>query len=817
MRFRGLILLLVVLAGPSLARQRFNGDCYQGNQTVTTSGIVSTTLVLRSFPTCLVTVFDTGTLNLSTIFADNAGTPKANPFTAASDGAYFFYANNGARVDVQLSGTGIGSPFLTKADVLFSDLGAGGLTSLNGQTGATQTFAAGTAGADFGISSAGNVHTFNIPTASAANRGLLASADWTTFNSKQATITVVAPVTLAGAQISLTLPLTIGQGGHGQITKTAGFDALSPLTTKGDLDVHNGTNNVRLGVGADGLCLVSDSTAGNGLKWGNCIPSPLGTQVGSTNIPGVAFATGANTLSTDPNFRYTSVGSITALEMRPAASQSTNPLLALTASAAAGEFFYKFSTAGSASNNKFTWGYGSFANAGSVRTDEVVCQGYNKGQGTGRDVTTDHSLGACTESYFAPVNDATAQAEWYVQYDSATGTPRRMIAAFAKPATDVTSVNVQTGTFAILTDAAASIGQFDAAGLTLQGAATRFRQNTNNLTALDQRNAAGSAFVNLIQLTSTDTLQIGDANAKGLSLPLGTTTVNPTINITETWNAGGTSFTGLLLNVTDTASAASSKLLDLQTSGGTQFNVGKAGVVTTSFGSWDGAGVTLTVSGERFRVANNDAAALDQRNNANSAYLEIIRLNSIDVVQLAGLAAKGVNILPATGADGSIPTLKLTHTWNAGGQTFTAIQAAITDTASAAGSLLADLQVGGASKFKVDKAGTGTFAQDISIGRNILTSNCSSSGGTCGASPAGAVTIAAGATTVTVATTAVTANSDIQVFEDSSMGARLGVTCNTGIVRTYAVTTKTAAVSFVIAASAAPLTNPACLSYLVVN
>lgn len=61
---------------------------------------------------------------------------------------------------------------------------AGGITSLNAQTGATQTFATGTAGTDFAISSALDVHTFDLPTASALNRGALSSADWTAFDSK---------------------------------------------------------------------------------------------------------------------------------------------------------------------------------------------------------------------------------------------------------------------------------------------------------------------------------------------------------------------------------------------------------------------------------------------------------------------------------------------------------------------------------------------------------------------------------------------------------------------------------------------------------
>lgn len=60
-----------------------------------------------------------------------------------------------------------------------------GLTALNGLTAQVQSFATGTAGTDFGISSATNTHTFNLPTASASNRGALSSTDWSTFNGKQ--------------------------------------------------------------------------------------------------------------------------------------------------------------------------------------------------------------------------------------------------------------------------------------------------------------------------------------------------------------------------------------------------------------------------------------------------------------------------------------------------------------------------------------------------------------------------------------------------------------------------------------------------------
>ena len=59
-----------------------------------------------------------------------------------------------------------------------------GLTALNGLTEQIQSLATGTTGSDFNISSATATHTFNLPDASASNRGALTSANWSTFNAK---------------------------------------------------------------------------------------------------------------------------------------------------------------------------------------------------------------------------------------------------------------------------------------------------------------------------------------------------------------------------------------------------------------------------------------------------------------------------------------------------------------------------------------------------------------------------------------------------------------------------------------------------------
>jgi hypothetical protein len=64
----------------------------------------------------------------------------------------------------------------------------------------------------------------------------------------------------------------------------------------------------------------------------------------------------------------------------------------------------------------------------------------------------------------------------------------------------------------------------------------------------------------------------------------------------------------------------------------------------------------------------------------------------------------------------STPVLDLTQTWNQVTTTFTGLKLNVTDTNSASGSLLLDLQVGGTSKFKVDKTGAATFAAGTTFG-----------------------------------------------------------------------------------------------------
>jgi hypothetical protein len=61
--------------------------------------------------------------------------------------------------------------------------------------------------------------------------------------------------------------VAIADGGTGQSTQTAAFDALAPATTKGDVIVYNGSDNIRVAVGSNDQSLVADSSEASGVKW----------------------------------------------------------------------------------------------------------------------------------------------------------------------------------------------------------------------------------------------------------------------------------------------------------------------------------------------------------------------------------------------------------------------------------------------------------------------------------------------------------------------------------------------------------------------
>ncbi|MEW6210918.1 MAG: ubiquitin-activating E1 FCCH domain-containing protein [Acidobacteriota bacterium] len=159
--------------------------------------------------------------------------------------------------------------------------GGSGIATLNGLTGATQSFATGTTGSDFNISSAGSTHTFNIPTASATVRGLLSTADWTTFNNKQAALGFTA-------ENSANKNATNGYAGllSGKLTASQGQEvwAVTDLT---DYTAASGVGSTAIKATFTALA-SGEAITWSGTNWVN-------SAVGS--VTSVAFSTNASWLT----------------------------------------------------------------------------------------------------------------------------------------------------------------------------------------------------------------------------------------------------------------------------------------------------------------------------------------------------------------------------------------------------------------------------------------------------------------------------------------------------------------------------------------
>jgi|SRR5580692_11498146 hypothetical protein len=234
-----------------------------------------------------------------------------------------------------------------------------GITSLNGLTGGTQTFATGSSGTNFNIVSTGTVHTFNIPLLNSSDTGLVTPAQKAIWDAKATTTLPYEQVPYgnpSNVQTSSTLMIfdstqnklcigcnTSGSNGIvglGGATGTATFTSnggatalVGPTTTvegtgaSGQINLQtNGTNWLSLlntgelqinGVSGTSGQVPTSAGSGSPIAWGGPFLSTIsgitagGALAGTYPNPGLAGVIASGSC-TNCNVTYNAAGQITA-------------------------------------------------------------------------------------------------------------------------------------------------------------------------------------------------------------------------------------------------------------------------------------------------------------------------------------------------------------------------------------------------------------------------------------------------------------------------------------------------------------------------
>ena len=210
----------------------------------------------------------------------------------------------------------------------------------------------------------------------------------------------------------------------------------------------------------------------------------------------------------------------------------------------------------------------------------------------------------------------------------------------------------------------------------------------------DTASASGSSLLDIavdsatkLELRKDGAMLLNTGTYAGmLSIDKGSSTETTLINAIATWNAGGSTFKGINLDIASTAYAAGSKLLQLATNSAGDFDIDVTGEINTSQVWNDSATTFVGIDLQVTDTSSRDDSKLVNFWSTADRYFAINRHGKID-----------------------------SEAEFLGGGLQTAVFVNVTDTSSAANSLILDLQVGDVSKFSVDKDGDIISAGGITI------------------------------------------------------------------------------------------------------
>lgn len=247
--------------------------------------------------------------------------------------------------------------------------------------------------------------------------------------------------------------------------------------------------------------------------------------------------------------------------------------------------------------------------------------------------------------------------------------------------------------------------------------------------------ASGTASGVIVETLAGGPLALTQAvGANGLTVTGGTqTTSQPIFAGTQTWNAGGVAFRGMTFAVTNTASAADSRLLNLTVGAFDVAAVRKDGAIA-AFGDLWAAGGSNGVFTDQGTVHVNQVAQSASNLTINAVAASVVlesQGGATQVVQFVGF--DGLQVLTST-QTANHPAFAAAQTWNNGATVFQGSNITITNTASAAGSYA--LKVSGSvitspdsgtnsERFGLNSAATGT--SDTAVGNGASATGSSNS------------------------------------------------------------------------------------------